>query len=225
MSAMRLSKKALGCSVAAAIAMAAVCAHTISWAFSWPDSAADGWVLSLSWSPQYCYTQPVSEDRQCKEEHYFATRDLRPEYPGKTPSECAKDKLVPEDLVFRMLSAVPNKEFIKRAWRRNGRCTGLTMQEYLLQLEYAGHKPVIPGRFVRVTEHLDITAVELKNEFIKVNPGLDERGILLTCSGRWLKEVAFCMSKDYSFRECSRELEDDCGENVRLRRINPDRLD
>src|SRR5882724_10900427 len=67
--------------------------------FSWPESHADYWVLSVAWSPEYCHDHAGSKEPQCTEEQYFAAEALHPQYRGDPPADCNADQQLPEDLI------------------------------------------------------------------------------------------------------------------------------
>ena len=47
-----------------------------------------------------------------------------------------------------------------------------------------------------------MTPAEIEDAFIKVNPGLSNSAIAVTCDRTRLSEVRICMSKDLQFRSC-----------------------
>jgi ribonuclease T2 len=47
-----------------------------------------------------------------------------------------------------------------------------------------------------------VTPAEIEDAFIKVNPGLSNSAIAVTCDRTRLSEVRICMSKDLQFRTC-----------------------
>ncbi len=42
----------------------------------------------------------------------------------------------------------------------------------------------------------------MEEAFIAANPGLDAKGMAVTCAGGQLEEVRICMNADLSFRPC-----------------------
>ena len=193
--------------------------------FSWPESRADYWVLSMTWSPEYCRDHQASREPQCTEEHYFAAEALHPQYRGDPPGDCDADPQLPKDLLSRALHVVPNGEVFVRTWRREGRCAGLNVQDYILDLEYAKNKLVIPALLSRPAATVSTSSAELKKEFIAVNPGLDERGLVLNCSRQSLKGISVCFSRSFEFRECGADLQDSCGSAVHARRIRTEQVE
>ena len=53
-----------------------------------------------------------------------------------------------------------------------------------------------------MSEPKTIAPAELEDAFIKVNPGLSNSAISVTCDSKRLSEVRICLSKDLQFRAC-----------------------
>ena len=60
----------------------------------------------------------------------------------------------------------------------------------------------IPEEFLQLSEPKTIAPAELEDAFIKVNPGLSNSAISVTCDSKRLSEVRICLSKDMQFRAC-----------------------
>lgn len=191
----------------------------------WPPTPVDSWVLLLSWSPQYCDANLGSKEPQCTEENYFVTHGLRPQFEDKSQKRCEDDAEFPPPLLMRALDVLPNRTLLRREWRRHGACTGLGMNEYVVQMDYAGRKVVIPEPYRERRETLETTRDQIKAEFVKSNPKLFEDAMRLHCSGRWLREVQFCFDTHFNYRDCGLEMRDRCKEQVRLRRVRPSLVD
>lgn len=178
-----------------------------------------GWTLTLNWSPQLCSADLSSKEPQCTEERYFELGGLSPQFSQATP-ECSGESL-PEETRERMLRLVPDRTVLRKLWRRQGACSGMTMEEYFVQLDRAHRRLQIPAPYRQVRDTLEASSAAIRAEFIKANPGLAEDAISLRCSGRWLREVSVCLDADFGFRSCGSEIEDRCKEPVKLREVNP----
>ena len=60
----------------------------------------------------------------------------------------------------------------------------------------------IPPEFLELSDSKTVAPSEIEDAFIKVNPGLSDAAITVTCNRTRLSEVRICMSKDLQFRAC-----------------------
>ncbi len=60
----------------------------------------------------------------------------------------------------------------------------------------------IPDEFLDLQQAKTIAPDAIEEAFIKVNPGLSNSAIAVTCDRNRLTEVRVCMSKDLQFRAC-----------------------
>lgn len=185
--------------------------------------AADGWILALGWSPEYCDDHRGSKETQCLEEHYFLVSALRPDFHGGEPVRCDVGDGVTKERLNQLLYVIPNRVTLRNTWRDHGACSGLSIDEYFVQVDRAGRRVQIPQAF-RDGEHPDrISASELRQQLMQFNPGLPENAIRLSCGGSWLEQVQLCMDRQFGFRACGVEVEDDCKDTVRLREVRSSR--
>ncbi|HSW11197.1 MAG TPA: hypothetical protein VLI06_00050 [Solimonas sp.] len=178
------------------------------------------WVLSLTWTPEYCKANPGSKEPQCQEERYFDLGGLLPRFVAGTEPECSKDGLDPE-LLSRAMLTLPNKEQLRRIWRKQGACSGLAAGEYLVQLDRAARRVSVPAiyREVRGKTATATTVTELKEAFIRDNEGLTPDAMVLRCRSRNLHELQFCIDADFAFQRCDVDLADACRDPVQLRPV------
>ncbi len=175
----------------------------------------DYWVLALSWSPQFCRSQPSSE--QCQLQHGFVVHGLWPQYERGYPEFCGARERVPGELVDRMKPLMPGAALVNGQWRKHGTCSGMDIREYFLNVERAWRTVVIPERYRETPESLSVRAREIEDEFIALTPKLSREAIALQCSGRWLREVRICLDRDFQPRACGTDVEDRCRSEVQVR--------
>jgi ribonuclease T2 len=60
----------------------------------------------------------------------------------------------------------------------------------------------IPPEFLELSAAKEIAPAEIEDAFVKVNPGLSNAAISVTCNRTRLSEVRICLSKDLQFRAC-----------------------
>ncbi|MFP5307082.1 MAG: ribonuclease T2 family protein [Gammaproteobacteria bacterium] len=181
----------------------------------------DYWILALSWSPQYCKSEPA--DEQCGEPHGFVVHGLWPQHERGYPDYCGERERVPKELVDRMLTTMPSVDLIQRQWRKHGTCSGLEMKEYFLQVERARRSVVVPEAYDEPEERFETTPEAVEDAFIALNPKLVRTGIALQCRGRWLSEVRICLDREFQPRRCGADVDDRCRDEIHVRPIR-DRL-
>ncbi len=175
----------------------------------------DYWVLSLSWSPQYCKTHPGSE--QCGQPRGLVVHGLWPQYERGYPDYCGNRERVPKEIVERILPLTPDNDLIQLQWRKHGSCSGMPVDEYFLHVERAWRSIVLPPSLSVDTPGLEATAREIEDSLIEANPKLDHDSIALLCKGRWLTEIRICMDKAFQTRACGEDVDDRCDNEVNVR--------
>lgn len=171
----------------------------------------DYYLLTLSWSPQFCATrgrQARPDDPQCGDgaSFGFVVHGLWPQYESKGwPESCAVSGSLEPSLVERMLKIMPSPRLIAHEWQKHGTCSGLSPSAYFAQAEsmYLGLK--MPPRFARPTEPVVVSLAEFRSEFLSSNPALPRDGSSLTvhCQGPFLREVRICYTKQFQSRACA----------------------
>lgn len=183
----------------------------------------DYWMLSLSWSPEYCASGKRPDDRQCERSYRFVVHGLWPQYRTGYPDYCGRTQRVPDELVERMLPLMPSEKLVQHQWRKHGSCSGMAVGEYFLQTERARRRIVIPETLDVIDKPLESSIDGIEKAFMEVNPGLRSQGIALQCSGRWLSEVRICFDHDFQFRDCGLDIRDRCRSQLTIRPSNPGR--
>ena len=101
-----------------------------------------------------------------------------------------------------MLDLMPAPGLIFNEWDKHGTCSGLAAKAYFENIRKARAAVRIPEEFLQLSEPKTIAPAELEDAFIKVNPGLSNSAISVTCDSKRLSEVRICLSKDMQFRAC-----------------------
>ncbi len=175
----------------------------------------DYWLLSLSWSPQFC--RDHVGDSQCRVPYAFVVHGLWPQNEVGYPKDCGSSDVVGPEWMNRMLPLMPSRKLIQHEWRTHGSCSGLSMDDYFMTVERADRKVAIPQVYQEPKNYINTTAEEIQRNFIADNPGLTADSIALQCAGRFLKEVRICYDKDFQFRSCGSGVEDRCRDQIVLR--------
>ncbi|MCA6100230.1 ribonuclease T [Bradyrhizobium pachyrhizi] len=170
----------------------------------------DFYVLSLSWSPSFC--EAASErgnngrgtQAQCGGRPYsFVVHGLWPQYERGFPEYCQRPSpRLARSIMSSMLDLMPAPGLIYNEWDKHGTCSGLGERAYFEAIRKARATVKIPEEFLQLSEPKTVAPDELETAFIKVNPGLSNSAISVTCDSKRLSEVRICLSKDLQFRSC-----------------------
>ena len=169
----------------------------------------DFYVLSLSWSPSFC--EAASErgnsgrsQVQCGGRPFsFVVHGRWPKYERGFPDYCQRTSpRLDRNIMTSMLDLMPAPGLIFAEWDKHGTCSGLSARAYFETIRKARSAVKIPPEFLELSETKTVAPAEIEDAFIKVNPGLSNSAIAVTCDRTRLSEVRICMSKDLQFRAC-----------------------
>jgi ribonuclease T2 len=168
----------------------------------------DFYVLSLSWSPSFCEeaSERGNERRsgaQCGGRPFsFVVHGLWPQYEHGFPEYCDRDSFLDRNIMTSMLDLMPAPGLIFNEWKKHGTCAGLGPRPYFEAIRKARAAVKIPAEFLNLSDPKTVAPSEVEDAFIKVNPGLSNAAISITCNRNRLSEVRICLSKDLQFRAC-----------------------
>ena len=175
----------------------------------------DFYVLSLSWSPDFCASPAGARDRfQCAgpKKFGFVVHGLWPQFERGWPEQCTTDGLnLPASLKRDILEIMPSQRLVTHEWRTHGTCSGLTSQQYFENILSTWATVRIPPELKTLTaDHVEFSPAALEQKFVAANPGLKSNMVSVDCQGRFLKEVQVCFDKNLKFRACSAQVERGC---------------
>lgn len=170
----------------------------------------DFYVLSLSWSPSFCEAAQErgnsgrNQQMQCGGRPYaFVVHGLWPQYDRGFPNYCERPApRLPRNIMTSMLDLMPAPGLIFNEWDKHGTCSGLGPRAYFETTRKARAGVKIPDEFIDLQTAKTVSPEAVEEAFIKVNPGLSNSAIAVTCERNRLQEVRICMSKDLQFRAC-----------------------
>jgi ribonuclease T2 len=175
----------------------------------------DYYVLSLSWSPLYC-ADASHADRdpdQCGQgrRYAFVTHGLWPnnERPPH-PRDCGGDPNLPGALVSQMIGIMPSPALIRHEWRSHGTCSGMNAADYFAKIRAAYRLINIPPKYRSPAEDLVVPASTLRDDFYRANRGIPPAAVRFDCTGRNLRELRVCLTKDLQPQACSAAVRDTC---------------
>ena len=133
----------------------------------------------------------------------FVVHGLWPQYEHGFPDYCQRPSpRLDRNIMPSMLDLMPAPGLIFNEWDKHGTCSGLGPRAYFETIRKARSAVKIPPEYLELSEPKTVAPAEIEDAFIKVNPGLRQLAIAVTCNRTRLSEVRICMSKDLQFRAC-----------------------
>lgn len=198
----------------AALALLVVLAATPALAEGERAGDFDYYVLSLSWSANWCARESDARgDPQCDARHDFSftLHGLWPQYESGWPSWCrttARDPTRSETAAMADIMGGAGLAWYE--WQKHGRCTGLSAQQFYAASRQAYESISIPEVFRRLSRNVRLPALVVEEAFLEANPGLDRNMITITCDQGMIQEARICLSKALAPRPCSADAARDC---------------
>jgi ribonuclease T2 len=180
--------------------------------FSQPMSKFDYFVLSLSWSPDYCTTSGGDDPQQCSigKKLGFVLHGLWPQNNQGYPADCTSEKM-PQSVKNQFVGLYPNDALFDHEWEKHGTCTGLTPAQFLTLSKQIKNSVVIPSAYRAPEAPFRTTAEQLRSDFSSANPSFTPAAFEVNCSGsgRYLKELYVCFSRSGTPMACGSEVHKD----------------
>jgi ribonuclease T2 len=160
----------------------------------------DFYVLTLSWSPEFCHSHSYSPE--CQSGHHgFIVHGLWPQFTEGYPENCS-DAPGPTN-PSEMLDIMPDEKLIQHEWTTHGTCSGLSADEYFKLLRRAYTSVKIPPQLAAPSEGSSITPSDLKEKFLEGNRSLSRESIAVSCGNNYLTGMYICLTKDLQPTSCS----------------------
>jgi ribonuclease T2 len=169
------------------------------------DVPVGGYLLALSWSPQYC--RGKLREYQCSGRggrFGFILHGLWPQGTGpEWPQYCRPVETAPSPALAAMSCTTPSVDLLQHEWAKHGSCMSPNAQSY-----FAKAKAIYDGvRFPDMNRlsRQGVTAGGLATAFARANPGLPQTAVSVqTGKGGWLREIRLCYGTDFKPRACRR---------------------
>ena len=175
----------------------------------------DYYLLTLSWSPEFCHSH--AEKPECQSgRHGFVVHGLWPQYTDGYPENCSTAPGLSNPA--EMADIMPDAGLVNHEWSTHGTCSGLDAESYFKLLRRAFTSVRIPERLAAPRENFSISPQEVKNEFIQANPNLRVDELTVSCGNNYLTAVSMCLTKDLKPTAC-RNLRDCRANVIRVPRI------
>lgn len=161
----------------------------------------DYYLLSMSWSPEYCYSHQGSPE--CSRHLGLVVHGLWPQYNNapRGPEDCGNQPGLSNP--GSMLDIMPSVSLVQHEWITHGTCSGLSANDYFGLLRKTFVSFHVPNELQQPTRQSIMRLGVLKRAIEQVNPSLSDSEIALTCTGQYLKEVDLCVNKEGKPQPCS----------------------
>lgn len=189
---------------------------TASMSFADNDKSGDFdyYVLSLSWSPNWCTLEGDARNSpQCdaSEDHGWVLHGLWPQYHRDWPAHCQTAERPPSRRITgEMTDIMGSSGLAWYQWRKHGTCSGLSAREYYALSREAYGRISRPEIFRKLRKPVKLPASIVEEAFLKANPKLDRDMVTVTCRADYIQEVRICLSKDLDPVPCGRDVARDC---------------
>ena len=165
-----------------------------------------GYVLALSWSPQYCRGREASprEQLQCRAGRFgFVLHGLWPQAAGgDSPRWCAFAPRLAEPLIRENLCISPSAQLIQHQWAKHGTCATANPRDYLRASARLFAKVRYPDMASLARRR--VTVAQFRRAFARANLWLPERSIGVAATrGDYVGEVKHCLDASLKPHPCN----------------------
>ena len=179
-----------------------------------PAGDFDYYVLSLSWSPTFCaLTGDARDEDQCdaRHNHSFTLHGLWPQYEYGWPSYCRTSARDPSRADTRAMADIMGSSGLAwHEWKKHGRCTGLSADDYFAASRLAYEKVGIPEVLAQLDRDVKLPVSVVEDAFLEANPDLARNMITITCEAGRIDEARICLTRELEFRPCGDDTIRDC---------------
>ena len=174
----------------------------------------DYYVLSLSWSPNWCDREGRADGSpQCDPDAGFGwvLHGLWPQYERGWPDFCRTGFAPPSrSQTAAMADVMGTSGLAWHQWRKHGSCSGLSPADYYARARAALDRVTRPAILEELDRAVTLPASLIEEAFLRDNPGLDPDGITITCRDGQIQEARICLTRDLDFRRCGADVIRDC---------------
>ncbi|MBS8227021.1 ribonuclease T2 family protein [Vannielia litorea] len=174
----------------------------------------DYYVMSLSWSPNWCALEGRAKGSpQCDAGRGFGwvLHGLWPQNERGWPSFCRTGARDPSRAqTAEMADIMGTSGLAWYQWKKHGRCAGLPATDYFALAREAYGAVVRPEVFRKLKDPITLPASVVEEAWLKDNPGLGPDMLTVTCKAGRIQEVRICLTKDLTPRDCGVDVVRDC---------------
>jgi len=191
-----------------------ITAASVVWAEQDKADAFDYYVLSLSWSPNWCALEGDARDSdQCDtgQDYGWIMHGLWPQYQIGYPEFCRTSQRPPtRSMTAAMADIMGTSGLAWYQWKKHGACSGLSAKEYYAASRRAYQTVTRPEVFRRLDRTVKLPASVVEEAFLEANPGLKRDMITITCKDGYIQEARLCLTKNLTPVLCGQGVMRDC---------------
>jgi ribonuclease T2 len=179
-----------------------------------PAGSFDYYVLSLSWSPNWCVLEGDARGSdQCdtRHDHGWILHGLWPQFERGYPAYCQTSERAPSRRDTQEMADIMGTSGLAwHQWQKHGTCAGLSADAYFALSRESFSKISKPGDLRRLTAPVQIAPKVIEEAFMRDNPRLRQDQITITCREGHIQEARICLTMDLEFRRCGADVLKDC---------------
>ena len=174
----------------------------------------DYYVVSLSWSPNWCLIEGDARNSpQCDEGsgHGWIMHGLWPQFHRGYPSFCQTSERPPSrGMTAGMADIMGTSGLAWHQWKKHGTCNGLSATEYYALTRDAYEQVIRPDIFRKLDRQVKLPASVVEEAFLKANPEMEPDGVTITCRAAQIQEARICLSRALDPVPCGQDVVRDC---------------
>jgi len=174
----------------------------------------DYYVLSLSWTPNWCVLEGDargSEQCDANTGFGFTVHGLWPQYNQGWPSYCTTVERDPSrQQTSEMADIMGTSGLAWYQWKKHGRCSGLSAEAYFDITRQAYDNLNRPDVLRQIDQTYQLPASVVEDAFLEANPSLIADQITITCKQGFIQEARICLTKNLTPRQCGADVIQDC---------------
>ncbi|MEM7059591.1 MAG: ribonuclease T2 [Pseudomonadota bacterium] len=178
------------------------------------DDEFTHYVMALSWNASWCAIEGDARGAdQCDPKHDlgFTLHGLWPQGERGWPEFCRTRERDPSrSMTGQMADIMGSGGLAWHQWKKHGRCSGLSAEEYFKLSRDAYGMINRPALLRKVEKRLRVPPEVIEKAFLEANDGLRANQLAVTCRDGYVQEVRICLTKGLVPRACTPKTERGC---------------
>ena len=168
-----------------------------------------GYTLALSWSPEYCRSNPTEGSEQCggPNKFGFILHGLWPEGPsgGAPPRWCRASTTIDRDVFRAQFCTMPSSRLMAHQWAKHGSCATRDPGDYFAASRKLFASVRTPDMNALSRRPLDVGG--FKRILSAFNPSIQPSHMVVVTDrrGDWFEELRLCLSRAMRPQPCARD--------------------
>tara|TARA_Y100000815_G_scaffold89478_1_gene78342 strand:- start:1067 stop:1765 length:699 start_codon:yes stop_codon:yes gene_type:complete len=173
----------------------------------------DYYIMSLSWSPNWCALEGDRRQApQCDQDYGWTLHGLWPQNEQGWPDYCTTHEPAPSrKMTAGMTDIMGSSGLAWHQWKKHGTCSGLAPDDYFALSRVAYDRIRRPDVFRKLNDPVRLPASVVEEAFLKDNPDLTPDMVTVTCQDGYVQEVRVCFTRGLEPRPCGGGTRRDCG--------------